>query len=54
MFLGVTPSVIDWKEDGKEFSLQIDDNPLIEFIELPEDLKDYCAQISSAVYFVVL
>jgi hypothetical protein len=40
MFLGISPLVINWSDDKKEFTLQIDDNPLLEFLELPEDLKE--------------
>lgn len=39
MFLGISPNVMDWNEDNTEFSLQIDENPLIEFLELPENLR---------------
>ncbi|KAI8621652.1 trafficking protein particle complex subunit 3 [Chytriomyces sp. MP71] len=37
MFLGITPQVTNWSPDGKEFSLIIDENPLTEFVELPDD-----------------
>eukprot|EP01132_Coremiostelium_polycephalum_P002513 gene2513-3111_t len=39
MFLGVTAQVTDWDPDKKEFHLIIEDNPLIDFVELPEHLK---------------
>mmetsp|Transcript_37660 Transcript_37660/g.89466 ORF Transcript_37660/g.89466 Transcript_37660/m.89466 type:complete len:174 (-) Transcript_37660:79-600(-) len=36
MFLGVTAAVADWSQDGRECSLVLDENPLAEFVELPE------------------
>lgn len=36
-FLGITPNVTNWSSDGKEFSLILDNNPLTEFVELPEN-----------------
>ncbi|RDD38393.1 Trafficking protein particle complex subunit 3 [Trichoplax sp. H2] len=36
-FLGITPNVTNWSTDGKEFSLILDNNPLTEFVELPEN-----------------
>lgn len=37
MFLNVTPSVENWAPDSKQFSLIFDENPLAEFVELPDD-----------------
>jgi hypothetical protein len=37
MFLNVTPTVANWSQDNKEFSLLLDENPLSEFVELPPD-----------------
>ena len=37
MFLGVAPAVTNWSADGKTFSLVLDENPLTDFVELPED-----------------
>ncbi|KAF2074348.1 hypothetical protein CYY_004324 [Polysphondylium violaceum] len=39
MFLGVTCQVTDWDTEKKEFHLIIDDNPLSDFVELPDHLK---------------
>ena len=39
MFLGVQPQVSNWNATADEFSLILDSNPLIEFVELPEDGK---------------
>jgi len=36
MFLGITPVVTNWSPAGNEFSLLIENNPLIDFVELPE------------------
>ena len=37
MFLNVTPSVTSWSPDNKQFSLILDENPLADFVELPDD-----------------
>lgn len=37
MFLGIQPAVSNWSPQFDEFSLILDPNPLIEFVELPED-----------------
>ncbi|GAB5588555.1 transport protein particle 22 kDa subunit [Umbelopsis nana] len=37
IFLNITPNVTNWTPDFKEFSLMLDDNPLAEFVELPDD-----------------
>jgi hypothetical protein len=39
MFLGIQPIVNNWTPSFDEFSLIIDPNPLIEFVELPENGK---------------
>jgi hypothetical protein len=36
MFLGIIPVVTNWSPAGDEFSLLIENNPLIDFVELPE------------------
>ena len=36
MFLGVVPTVGNWSAKGDEFSLILDQNPLVDFVELPE------------------
>jgi len=35
-FLGITPQVANWNASGDEFSLIFDNNPLAEFVELPQ------------------
>ncbi len=37
MFLGISPTISGGSADGKEFNLIFDENPLAEFVELPED-----------------
>ncbi|EAL68879.3 trafficking protein particle complex subunit 3 [Dictyostelium discoideum AX4] len=39
MFLGVNAHVGDWDANRKEFHLTIEDNPLIDFVELPDQYK---------------
>lgn len=44
MYLGISPSVTNWSSGNDEFSLVFDQNPMTEFVELPEtyiNLK-YC------------
>ncbi|KAJ1545086.1 transport protein particle 22 kDa subunit [Cladochytrium tenue] len=48
MFLGISPTVANWSADSKEFSLLLDDNPLAEFVELPEDATTAAAPSSSS------
>ncbi|XWS57137.1 hypothetical protein CRYUN_Cryun09bG0146600 [Craigia yunnanensis] len=36
MFLGVTASVSNWDADGTCCSIILEDNPLVDFVELPE------------------
>lgn len=36
IFLNIQPVVTNWSLDGKTFSLIINDNPLTEFVELPQ------------------
>lgn len=37
MFLNITPAVTNWSADNKTFSLIFDENPLADFVELPND-----------------
>lgn len=37
VFLNVTPTVTNFSADGNQFSLIFDENPLAEFVELPDD-----------------
>lgn len=37
IYLNITPTVTSWASDEKAFSLVFDENPLADFVELPED-----------------
>lgn len=37
MYLGITPSVTNWSPAGDEFSLIMESNPLVDFVELPDN-----------------
>ncbi|KAJ3090638.1 transport protein particle 22 kDa subunit [Quaeritorhiza haematococci] len=37
IFLGIAPTITNWSADAREFSLIFDENPLAEFVELPEE-----------------
>lgn len=37
IYLNITPTVTSWAQDEKSFSLIFDENPLADFVELPED-----------------
>ncbi|KKY18894.1 putative bet3 family protein [Phaeomoniella chlamydospora] len=37
IFLNITPTVTNWTNDNKQFSLVFDENPLADFVELPDD-----------------
>lgn len=39
MFLNITPTVTHWSSDNKQFSLIFDENPLADYVELPDDGK---------------
>ena len=39
IFLNITPVVSNWSPDGKQFSLIFEENPLADFVELPDDGK---------------
>lgn len=39
IFLNITPTVINWSSDNKSFTLLFEDNPLVDFVELPDDAK---------------
>lgn len=39
LFLNITPRIENFSPDGKQFSLIFDENPLAEFVELPDDEK---------------
>lgn len=37
IFLNITPTVANWANDNKQFSLIFEENPLADFVELPDD-----------------
>ncbi|PGG98814.1 hypothetical protein GX51_06610 [Blastomyces parvus] len=37
IFLNITPTITNWTSDNKTFSLIFDENPLADFVELPDD-----------------
>lgn len=37
MFLNITPTISNWSSDNKQFSLILTENPLNEFVELPDE-----------------
>jgi hypothetical protein len=37
IFLNITPTITNWSSDNKQFSLVFDENPLADFVELPDD-----------------
>ncbi|OJJ84043.1 TRAPP complex core subunit BET3 [Aspergillus glaucus CBS 516.65] len=37
MFLNVSPTVTNWTSDNNQFSLIFEENPLADFVELPDD-----------------
>ncbi|KAG6991248.1 hypothetical protein G7Y79_00054g088770 [Physcia stellaris] len=39
IFLNITPVVTNWTADNKQFSLIFEENPLADFVELPDDGK---------------
>ena len=51
MFLGVTASVINWDADGTSCSIVLEDNPLVDFVELPDNCQGlhYCNILSGVV-----
>ncbi|KAH0986860.1 hypothetical protein GBA52_014037 [Prunus armeniaca] len=51
MFLGVTASVTNWDADGTCCSIVLEDNPLVDFVELPDTCQGlyYCNILSGVV-----
>lgn len=37
IFLNVAPTVTNWTSDNNQFSLIFEENPLADFVELPDD-----------------
>lgn len=59
MYLGVTPVVSNWSAAGDEFSLLIENNPLTDFVELPDGHTDLnysnllCGALKGAMEMVI-
>ncbi|KAL1206508.1 hypothetical protein V5N11_027081 [Cardamine amara subsp. amara] len=51
MFLGVTASVTSWDADGTCCSIVLEDNPLVDFVELPDTCQGlyYCNVLSGVI-----
>ncbi|KAI9257643.1 NO signaling/Golgi transport ligand-binding domain-containing protein [Sporodiniella umbellata] len=60
MFLNITPTITNWSNDNKEFSLIFDENPLTDFVELPDEALEgglwysniYCGVLRGALEMV--
>lgn len=39
IFMNITPLVTNWSSDSKQFTLIFEENPLADFVELPDDGK---------------
>jgi len=39
IFLNITPTITTWSSDNKQFTLLFEENPLADFVELPDDGK---------------
>ena len=51
MFLGVTATVTNWDADGTTCSFVLEDNPLVDFVELPDTCQglQYCNVLSGVI-----
>lgn len=51
MFLGVTATVGNWNAEGTTCSLILEDNPLVDFVELPDTCQGlyYCNILSGVI-----
>lgn len=51
MFLGVTASVTNWDAEGTTCSIILEDNPLVDFVELPDNYQGlyYCNILSGVI-----
>ena len=37
VFMNITPTITNWAPEGKAFGLVFEENPLADFVELPDD-----------------
>jgi hypothetical protein len=51
MFLGVTATVTNWDAEGTSCSFVLEDNPLVDFVELPDTCHglQYCNVLSGVI-----
>lgn len=51
MFLGVTATVTNWDAEGTCCSIVLEDNPLVDFVELPDTCQGlyYCNVLSGVI-----
>lgn len=51
MFLGVTATVTSWDAEGTSCSFVLEDNPLVDFVELPDTCQglQYCNVLSGVI-----
>lgn len=51
MFLGVNASVTNWDSEGTCCSIVLEDNPLVDFVELPDTCQGlfYCNILSGVI-----
>ncbi|KAL8142525.1 hypothetical protein V2J09_015557 [Rumex salicifolius] len=51
MFLGINASVTNWDAEGTTCSIVLEDNPLVDFVELPETCQGlhYCNILSGVI-----
>jgi len=51
MFLGISGEVVKWRGDGRQCSIVFKSNPLLDFVELPQQLAglEYCALICGCI-----
>lgn len=60
MFMGICPTIANWSADGKECRLVLEENPLVEYVHLPEHAKDlvycnvFCGIIKGALEMIQL
>ena len=54
IFLNITPTVTNWTSDNKQFSLILDENPLADFVELPDDGRAQDELWFSSIYCGIL
>lgn len=40
MFLNIVPNITYWSSDGRTFQITLSENPLSDFVELPDDIDD--------------